>query len=84
MLALYQEEEMRDTIMPLPLISLTRLSATPSPQPAVLEEAVVAMHVLIKITYPDPIPPQIWSLVDSHSEQLVSNKLLSSASQESE
>ncbi len=83
-LALYQEEERRDTILPLPLPSLTRLSATPSPQAAVLEEVVVAMHVLIKVAYPDPIPPQIWSVVDSHSQQLTSNKLMSSASQESE
>ena len=69
--------------MPLPLLSLERLLATPSPQVPVLEEAIVALHVLHKISFPDPIPAQAWSLADSHSESLVSNKLISSASQES-
>ena len=78
------KEERHASLLPLPLQSLERLSATPSPQVPVLEEAVVAIHVLLKVSFPDPIPPQVWSLVDSHSEHLVSNKLIAAASQESE
>ena len=64
--------------------SLDRVSSSSSPQPAALEEALVACHVLIKINYPGGIPSQVWSIVSTHSEQLVSSKLISSASQESE
>lgn len=42
----------------------------------------MASHVLIKINYPGAPPQQVWSLVDSYSEQLVSSKVISAAVQE--
>ena len=65
-----------------PLIAavIERISATS--QPALLEAALVASHVLIKINYPGAPPQQVWSLIDSYSEQLVSSKVISAAAQE--
>lgn len=69
--------------MPLPFLSLERTASTPSLQSPALEEAVVAIHVAIKVSFPEPIPSQAWALAESHAEQLVSSKLLAAASQES-
>ena len=82
MLALCREER-EPSLVPLPLQSLERVAATPSPQSPALEEAVAAIHVAIKVSFPEPIPPQAWALAESHAEQLVSSKLLTAASQES-
>lgn len=81
-LALCQQDAGDLSLLPLPRQSLERVSSTPSPQPAALEEGVVAMHILIKISYPDPIPAEVWSLADSHSQHFVSTKLISAASSE--
>lgn len=78
------KEEIESSLLPLPLQSLERVSSTTSPQHPALEEAVIALHVILKTSFPDTIPSQVWSLADSHSEQIVSNKLLTAASQESE
>ena len=77
------KEERHASLLPLPLQSLERLLATPSPQVPLLEEALVAIHVLIKVSFPDPVPAQVWSVANSHSEHLVSKKMTSAASQES-
>ena len=69
---------------PLVWQSLDRVTSSSSPQPAALEEALVACRVLIEMNYPEGIPSHVWSIVGTHSEQLVSSKLISSASQESE
>lgn len=82
MLALCQEER-ESSLVPLPFLSLERTSSAPSPQSPALEEAVVAIHVAIKVSFPEPIPSQVWALAESHAEQLVSSKLLAAASQES-
>ena len=65
---------------PLVATVIERVSA--SSQPALLEAALVASHVLIKINYPGAPPQQVWSLIDSYSEQLVSSKVISVAIQE--
>lgn len=77
------KEEADSGLLPLPLQSLERAASATSLQPPVLVEAVVAIHVAIKLSFPDPIPPPVWSLAESHSKQLVSNKLLTAASQDS-
>ena len=59
------------------------MTATPSPQPAALEEALVACHVLIKTNHPRGVPSQVWGVVGSHSEQLVSGKVVAAATQNS-
>ena len=81
-LALCSEERV-DTLLPLPLLSLEKTSSTPSPQAPMLEEAVVAIHVAVKVSFPDPSPAQAWTLADSRAEQLVSQKVITAASQES-
>ena len=63
--------------------SLERVTATPSLQPAVLEETLVACHVLIKINHPRGVPIQVRGVVESHSEQLVSGKVVAAATQNS-
>jgi hypothetical protein len=83
MLALSQEER-ETSLLPLPLQSLERVISTPSPQSPTLEEAVVAMDVSIRFSFPEPIPSQVWALAESHAEHLASSKLLAAASQECE
>ena len=70
---------MADFFKPLVVQVVERISSSPSPQPALLEEALVACHVLIKINSPGAPPPQVWSLIDSQTEQLVSSKIISAA-----
>jgi hypothetical protein len=65
---------------PLVVAVIERVSV--SSQPALHEAALVASHVLIKINYPGAPPQQVWSLIDSYSEQLVSSKVISAAVQE--
>lgn len=65
-----------------PLIATVIERVSASSQPALLEAALVAAHVLIKINYPGAPPQQVWSLIDSYSEQLVSSKVISAAAQE--
>lgn len=81
-LAFCGEEKDRSLLL-LPLMSLERTSQTSSPQIPALEETLIAMQLAIEISFPDPIPAQVWSLADSHSEHLVSNKLIAAASQKS-
>lgn len=81
-LALCQEDK-EGSLMPLPFQSVERAAAATTVQSPALEEAVVAIHVAIKLSFPDPIPPQVWALAESHAEQLVSSKLIAAASQES-
>ena len=50
----------------LPLACLERTSALSSLQLPTLEEAIVALHVAVKVSFPDPIPPLVWNLAESH------------------
>ena len=65
-----------------PLVAMVIERVSASSQPAVLEAALVASHVLIKINYPGAPPQQVWSLIDTYSEQLVSSKVILAAVQE--
>ncbi len=44
----------------------------------------MACHVLIGINRPGGVPASVWRVAGSHCEQLVSNKLIAAASQDSE
>ena len=76
-------EEKDPALLPLPLHSLERAAGSSAPpQVPALEESLVALNVAVNLAFPDPIPQQVWSVADSHSEHVVSNKLISAASQE--
>ncbi len=85
-LALSQPEDSAHTAIFSPLVkqSLERVFSSSSPQPAALEEALVACHVLISISRPKGVPAEVWGVAGSHCEQLVSNKLITTATQDSE
>ena len=82
-LALWTGEEESPTakfFKPILVHLLERVSSSPSPQPALLREALMASHVLVKITYPGAPPSQVWTLIESLTEQLVISKVISAAS----
>lgn len=77
-------DEREPALLPVPLDSLERAAAAGgvAPQVPALEETLVALHVVIKLSFPDPIPQQAWAVADSHAEHMASSKLVSAASQE--
>ena len=75
------DEELDPALLPLPLQSLERGAANLSPQLPALEETLVALDLAVRLSFPNPIPQEVWSVADSHSEQLVSAKLITAASE---